>query len=212
MDAFAALHANISACRLCAADFAARAPGLTPRPVLWAAAQARVLITGQAPGARVHLSGQPFTDPSGARLREWLGLSEAAFYDKAQIAILPMGFCYPGTAPRGGDYPPPRRCAETWRAKALAALPARRLTLLLGHSAWDWHRRTAGAGRALPESLSDAVAAWPALSAEGLWALPHPSWRTRAWVAARPWFEAALLPALRAALQKALRPERPAHG
>lgn len=126
------LVAEISACRLCAARFAATATAHAPRPVPWFAPGARILIAGQAPGMRVHQTGRPFSDASGVRLRQWLGMNEAEFYDRARVAIVPMAFCFPGYDARGADLPPPPICAATWRARVIAALPDLRLTLLVG--------------------------------------------------------------------------------
>ena len=179
---------DIRACRLCADRFAATETGHAPRPVLRAAPTARLLIAGQAPGARVHASGTPFTDPSGDRLRDWLGLDPAAFYDIARVAILPMAFCFPGYR-TGADLPPPPVCARTWRARLMAALPDLRLILPIGGYAQKWHLD--GAGR-----VTDTVARWRDY-APGAIPLPHPSWRNTAWLNRNPWFAAELLPALR---------------
>lgn len=192
MTGITALQDQISACRLCADRFAATKTAHQVRPVVWFDASARLLIAGQAPGARVHGTGQPFTDASGDRLRHWLGLSEAAFYDRKRVAIVPMAFCFPGYDAKGADLPPPAICAQTWRAQVLSALPAVRLTVLLGGAAIHWHL-----GRRL---VGDTVAAWRQFGAQGVFPLPHPSWRTTAWEARSPWFGAQLLPQLRAAL------------
>jgi uracil-DNA glycosylase len=186
---------HIRGCRLCEPRFAATATAHAPRPVVWFAPDARVLIAGQAPGTRVHASGRPFTDPSGDRLRGWLGLDEATFYDRTRIAIVPMAFCFPGQDAKGADLPPPLLCAATWRRQVMAALPRVRLTVLLGGAAIRWHL---GPGRVM-----DHVAAW-ARHAPALWPLPHPSWRTSAWRARAPWIDDDLLPALRADLRKVL--------
>ena len=186
---------KIRACRLCAARFAATATAHAPRPVVWTDPRARVLIAGQAPGARVHESGQPFTDPSGDRLRDWLGLDAATFYDRAQIAILPMAFCFPGYNAKGADLPPPPICAQTWRAPLIASLDRVRLTLLVGGYAQKWHLGTRNVTETVRDWRSHAPAIFP---------LPHPSWRNTAWLKRNPWFEADLLPELRAALARAL--------
>ncbi len=128
----ARLIEEIRACRLCAGRFAATATGHAPRPVVWFAPGARLLIAGQAPGARVHASGRPFTDASGERLRGWLGLEEAAFYDRSRVAIVPMAFCFPGHDAKGADLPPPPLCAATWGQRVGAALPGLRLRVLVG--------------------------------------------------------------------------------
>jgi uracil-DNA glycosylase len=164
--------------------------------VLRARPGAPILIAGQAPGARVHASGLPFDDPSGDRLRAWMGVDRAAFYDLARIAILPMAFCFPGHDRRGADLPPPPVCAATWRAALLAALGAPRLTLLVGGAAQRWHL-----GR--PAGVTDTVRGWRDLG-QGVLPLPHPSWRNTAWLRRNPWFAAEVLPELRARVAAAL--------
>lgn len=187
---------DIRACRLCADRFAATATRHSPRPVVWFRPGARVLIVGQAPGARVHESGRPFTDPSGDRLRAWLGMDEATFYDRDKIAILPMGFCFPGYDAKGSDLPPPMICADTWRDKVMGALGEVRLTLLVGGYAQKWHL-----GR--KQGVTETVRSWRD-HAPGLYPLPHPSWRNTAWLRKNPWFEAELLPDLRQRLEEVL--------
>jgi uracil-DNA glycosylase len=187
----AALLREVAACRVCAD----RLP-LGPRPVLHVSATARLLIASQAPGTRVHEAGISFWDASGDRLRRWLEMDEAMFYDAARVAILPMGMCYPGRLPNGGDAPPRPECAPLWRARLLAAMPAVRLTLLVGSYAQAW---ALGPGR-----VGDRVRDWRDHLARGLFPLPHPSWRTGAWEAANPWFGESVLPALRAAVAEAL--------
>jgi len=177
------LLAQIRACRLCA-------DCLEPRPVLQFDPAARLLVVGQAPGSRVHATGVPFNDPSGDRLRDWLGLSREQFYDARRVALLPMGFCYPGRG-RGGDLPPPRRCADTWREPLLAQLEAVELTLLVGRYAIDWHLRPPR-GR----SLTETVRQWRRYAPDRL-PLPHPSPRNNRWLRDRPWFEAEVVPYLR---------------
>ena len=175
---------EIRACRICEAELPHG-----PRPVLQASPSAVILIAGQAPGRRVHESGIPFQDPSGDRLRAWLGVSEAEFYDPRRIAIVPMGFCYPGTG-SSGDRPPRRECAPAWRERVLDALVNVRLTLVLGAYAQAWHLGT-------ERTVTEAVQAWKEAWPDRL-ALPHPSPRNRAWFKRNPWFEADVLPALRA--------------
>ena len=190
------LQDEIRACRLCAERFAATATGHAPRPVVWFGPRARLLIAGQAPGARVHSSGQPFTDRSGDRLREWTGLSVEAFYDRERVAIVPMAFCFPGYDAKGADLPPPPICAATWRQRVLESLPDVRLTLLVGGAAMHWHL---GAG-----SVKERVRNWREDAARGLWALPHPSWRNTGWLKANPWFDSDVLPELRAMVRKVM--------
>lgn len=181
-----ALLREVRACRVCAAHLP-----LGPRPVLRARATARLLIVGQAPGTRVHETGIPWNDPSGDRLRAWLDLGRETFYDEARIAIVPMGFCYPGRNPRGGDNPPRPECAPLWHPPLVEALPRLALTLLVGRYAQAFYlgpRRRA--------SLTETVRAWAGYGPQVL-PLPHPSWRNTAWLRNNPWFETELLPALR---------------
>lgn len=191
-----ALARRVRACEACAERFAATASGHAPRPVLQIGPRARLLIASQAPGIRAHRSGRPFSDPSGVRLRAWLGLDEATFYDPSRVAILPMAFCFPGHDAKGGDLPPPAICAELWRDELLAAHPAIELVILAGRAAMAFHDPAA---RRL--SLSVVVGAWEErLSAARrplLFPIPHPSWRNNAWLGRNPWFEAEALPALR---------------
>lgn len=193
------LEAAIHDCRLCAGDFARTVTAHQPRPVVWLRPGARALVAGQAPGARVHISGRPFTDPSGDRLRAWLGLDEAAFYDRDRVAILPMAFCFPGYDAKGADLPPPRRCAETWREAVLAHLPKVRITFLVGAYAQAWHLgRAATAG-----GVTATVARWKDY-APAIFPLPHPSWRNTGWLKRNPWFAEELLPAARQRLKDVL--------
>lgn len=191
-----ALLSEISACRLCAERFAATQTAHAPRPVFQYAPGARILIAGQAPGARVHESGRPFTDPSGDRLRDWMGVGEDVFYDAGKVAIFPMGFCFPGYNARGADLPPPPVCARTWRAQLMAALGEMPLTLLVGGYAQKWHLSTKA-------SVTDTVARWRD-TAPQVFPLPHPSWRNTAWLKKHPWFETELLPVLRARVREVL--------
>jgi len=185
------LLAKVRACRICEAHLPHG-----PRPVVRIAGSVRLLIIGQAPGTRVHESGVPWDDASGDRLRDWTGLSKDVFYDEARVAIMPMGFCFPGTG-KSGDLPPRPECAPTWHDKLLAHLPDVRLTLLVGSYAVA---RYGGKGR---DSLSERVQAGPSRT-DGYLPLPHPSWRSQAWTKARPWFEADVLPVLRRKVSQAL--------
>ncbi len=187
---------DIRACRLCAARFAATATAHEPRPVVWFAPTARLLIAGQAPGARVHASGRPFTDASGYRLRDWTGLSAPEFYDRTRVAIVPMAFCFPGYNARGADLPPPPLCAATWRARVMDVLPQVRLRLLVGGHAIRWHVGL--------RDVTAAVADWRRHSENGIFPLPHPSWRNTGWLTRNPWFAADLLPVLRARVRAVL--------
>ncbi|ABD56569.1 uracil-DNA glycosylase family protein [Jannaschia sp. CCS1] len=190
------LAQDIAACQICADRFAQTYPGHAPRPVVWFRPGARILVAGQAPGMRVHRSGQPFTDPSGDRLRDWMGVDEKTFYDKDRVAILPMAFCFPGYDAKGADLPPPKICARTWRGPLLDALGRVRLTLLVGGYAQGWHLGDKTTVTARVEAWRDhAPAVFP---------LPHPSWRNTGWLKRHPWFEAELLPVLRARVAEEL--------
>lgn len=182
MTDFADLVAQVRACRVCA-----DALPLGPRPVFQVAPSAQLLIASQAPGTKVHASGVPFSDPSGERLREWMGVDAETFYDEERIAILPMGFCYPGRG-QSGDAPPRPECARLWRPDLLAQMPALRLTLLVGTYAQE---AALGPGR-----MSDRVRDFRSYLPR-YFPLPHPSWRSRIWAANNPWFEAEVLPELR---------------
>ncbi|HRP11936.1 MAG TPA: uracil-DNA glycosylase family protein [Terricaulis sp.] len=186
-----ALVAEIRACRACELPHA-------PRPVVWVDSRARILIAGQAPGRRVHESGVPWDDPSGDRLRQWLQMERAAFYDRTKIAVAAMGFCYPGTV-KGADLPPRRECAPLWRGKLLPLLKNVRLTLLVGSYAQRYHL-----GAAAKPTLGETVRAWRDYP-PSVMPLPHPSWRNSAWLKRNPWFEEELLPDLRARVSSALR-------
>ena len=184
---------EISACQACV-DYLP----LGPRPVLQMAASARVLIIGQAPGRKVHLSGIPWSDDSGERLRTWMGVSRPVFYDKSTIAIVPMGFCYPGSAGRGGDNPPRPECATLWHDRLVHHLPDLQLTLLVGQYA---HRRYLGLRR--KPSLTETVKAFAQYGPQ-LFPLPHPSWRSALWARQHPWFDQIVIPELQATLRKTL--------
>ena len=190
------LLAEIRACRLCVDEPLGAPLPHDPRPVLQISASARLAIFGQAPGVRVHASGRPFTDPSGVRLRQWLGLDEATFYNAARIAIAPMGFCFPGQDAKGADLPPRRECAPRWRARVMATLKNLRTTVLVGSYAQAWHLGERS-------GLTETVARWREF-APRVFPLPHPSWRNNAWLKKNSWFEAELLPDLRGAVRDAL--------
>jgi uracil-DNA glycosylase len=188
------LSARIKACRICLEAPKGRPLQHEPRPVFQVSSTARLLIVGQAPGTRVHASGRPFTDPSGVRLRQWLGIDESLFYDERHVAIVPMGFCFPGQDAKGADLPPRPECAPAWRSKLLSHLKDVRLVICLGRSAQYWHL-----GELAGEDLTEAVRNWRrglALHPKVL-ALPHPSWRNNAWLNRNPWFAEKLLPVLR---------------
>ena len=191
-DAFETLLAEARACQACA--------GLLPhdpRPVVQASPAARVLIIGQAPGSKVHASGVPWDDDSGDRLREWTGLSRETFYDARQVALVPMGLCYPGKA-SGGDLPPRKECAPLWHERLIAGMLGLRLTLLVGQYAQKTYLP-----RELRGSLTDAVRRHREAPA-GIIPLPHPAWRSRLWMQRHPWFEAEVLPLLQRRVREAL--------
>jgi uracil-DNA glycosylase len=192
--ALAEAAAAASACRLCAAHLP-----LGPRPIFQLSPRARLLLVSQAPGTQAHLSGIPWNDKAGDRLRDWLGLDRAGFYAET-LAILPMGLCYPGRLPRGGDAPPRPECAPLWHPRLAPPMRGIRLTLLLGRYAI-----ASRLGPAAARDLTGTVAGFAGLLRQGVFALPHPSWRTRVWAEARPWFAAEALPALRLAVAAALR-------
>lgn len=180
------LYKDIRACELCKSDMQR-----APNPILQVSSTARILVAGQAPGNLADLSGKPFTDPSGDRLRAWMGVDEAEFYDASRIAIVPMGFCFPGYDKTGSDIPPMQRCAPTWRRQLLQAMPNIKLTLLIGGYAQKWHL-----GDRAEKTLRDTVAKWTEFASEDMFTTPHPSWRNNAWLKRNPWFEADLLPVL----------------
>lgn len=180
-----AVLADIAACRACAGELPHE-----PRPVVRVAPTNRLLICGQAPGRRVHESGLPFDDPSGERLRDWMGIDRAAFYGP-RIGVAAMAFCFPGTNSKGGDYPPPRRCAALWRPQLMAALPRMELTLLVGGHAQAW-----ALGTRMKATMTETVRTWRDYGPD-LLPMPHPSWRNTAWLKRNPWFEDEVIPYLR---------------
>ena len=183
------LAAAIRGCRRCAERFAGTATAHAPAPVVWLSAEAPVLIASQAAGVRAHGRGRPFDDASGDRLRGWLGVDRAAFYDRRRFAFAPMSFCFPGYDAKGADLAPPPVCAAIWRARVLAAMSQVRLTLLVGGAALRWHLG--------PGPVAEAVRRWRE-APPGVVPLPHPSWRNSGWLKRNPWFEAELVPSLRA--------------
>lgn len=191
---FETLLRRVRACSLCASELPAG-----PRPIVQMHPSARILIAGQAPGRRVHESGIPFDDPSGDRLREWMGMERENFYDPHLVAILPMGFCYPGSGP-SGDLPPRPECAREWRQTLLDRLPNIGLTVVLGAWAQRWHLPNA------PRSVTELVRGWRDHWPDVL-PLPHPSPRNNLWLRRNPWFSESVLPALRQRVQELLRSE-----
>ncbi|MDR3463163.1 MAG: uracil-DNA glycosylase family protein [Beijerinckiaceae bacterium] len=193
----------VRACRLCR-DRPLFPPALPhePRPILQVSAQARILVAGQAPGIRAHTSGLPFDDPSGDRLRDWMGINRAQFYDASRLLIVPMGFCFPGHTPDKGDLPPRRECASLWHEALLALMPQVDLVLAIGRHAQAYHFRRLG--RPLPATfkLGDLVRRRlePFAGGPRVFALPHPSWRNSGWLNDNPWFERDVVPDLREAV------------
>jgi len=182
---------DVRACRICEAELP-----LGPRPVVQLASTARLLIVGQAPGSKVHRSGIPWNDASGDRLRDWLGLDRSTFFDEGKVAILPMGFCYPGAGENGGDNPPRPECAPRWHERLLKHLPNLQLTILVGQYA---HRYYLDAGP--KASMTDTVKAFSQYGPQFL-PLPHPSWRSAIWMRKNPWFEGEVIPELRNEVRK----------
>lgn len=192
--------ARVRACRICVENPVGRALQHEPRPVLRPSSSARILIASQAPGTKVHVLGMPFTDASGDRLRNWLGVSSEDFYDTTKFAIVPMGFCFPGQDAKGGDLPPRRECAAAWRAPLMALMPRIDLVLTIGSYAQSWHM---GAARrpSLTETVMDWRTIWDVPSNPKVLPLPHPSWRNTGWLKRNPWFEMDLLPFLRSEIR-----------
>ncbi len=193
MDA-EALAADIRACTIC------HDLPLGPKPIFKLSSKARILIVGQAPGRLTHAAGLPFDDVSGDRLRDWMGVDRATFYDDPRIGILPMGFCYPGKG-SGGDLPPRTECAEAWRTKALAYMPNVELTLVIGRYAMDWHLPDVQGAR-----ISDVARDWQRFWPDHI-VLPHPSPRNNRWLRQNPFFEAELLPRVRERVERILNSE-----
>jgi uracil-DNA glycosylase len=192
-DIVESVAAKARACTICAPYLP-----LGPRPVFRISATAKLLIMGQAPGTKVHASGIPWNDPSGERLRGWLAMDREQFYDQSRIAIVPMGLCYPGRLRNGGDAPPRSECAPLWHGRLLAAMPAIRLTLLIGGYAQSY---VLGKG-----AMTDRVRTFRD-HLPRYFPLPHPSWRTTGWERKNPWFQAEALPELRRAVVEALSPD-----
>ncbi len=194
MVRFVELAKEIRSCTLCSAHLP-----LGPRPVFQARPSARILVVGQAPGTAVHETGIPFNDPSGERLRSWMGVDKETFYNDKLIALVPMGFCYPGRAANGGgDLPPRPECAQAWRQQLLGHLKKIELTLAIGRYAIDWHLT--------PEkraTLTQIVADWPKYWPHVV-PLPHPSPRNTLWLRRNPWVEAELVPQLKGRIKKIL--------
>ncbi|HEV2503792.1 MAG TPA: uracil-DNA glycosylase family protein [Mesorhizobium sp.] len=194
------LVAEVRACRICVETPRGRPLPHEPRPVLRPSSTARILLASQAPGTKVHLSGMPFTDASGDRLRDWLGVTSEEFYDAEKFAIVPMGFCFPGQDAKGADLPPRKECAPAWRAPLMASMPQIDLVLTIGIYAQSWHM---GAARraSLTETVYDWRAIWNTAVGPKVLPLPHPSWRNTGWLKKNPWFEMELLPFLKSEIR-----------
>ncbi len=195
---------EIRACRICRDQPLGAALPHEPRPIFRISATARLCIASQAPGIRAHLSGKPFSDPSGVRLRAWMGVTEEEFYDSAKVAIAPMGFCFPGHDAKRGDLPPRKECALAWRAKLFTTLPHFELILVIGTHAQRYHI----GNNALRPDMTTTIREWwrgPALSSGSrIVLLPHPSWRNNGWLRRNPWFESELAPAMRRLIRETL--------
>ena len=192
-QSLASLEKEIRACTLCTDHLP-----LGPRPVIQVSTSASILIVGQAPGSRVHETGVPFDDPSGDRLRDWLGIDKDVFYDKSKIALVPMGFCFPGTG-KSGDLPPRPECADTWRVKLLEQLPNIKLTIVVGQYAQAWHL-----DKVNKENLTETVRAWKEYWPRAI-PLPHPSPRNNIWLKKNSWFEGNVLPSLKKRIRALLK-------
>ena len=195
------LAARIGKCRICI-DRPLPAPlPHEPRPVVRPSSSARLCIAGQAPGLRVHQSGIPFDDPSGDRLRDWMGVSKDAFYDQSRLAMVPMGFCFPGYNAKKSDLPPRKECAHQWHDQLFELMPQLELVLVIGQYAQAYHM-----GPARRKTLTETVANWRETFAEEripkILPLPHPSWRNSAWLKRNPWFESDILPVLRSEVHR----------
>ncbi|MBS8258880.1 uracil-DNA glycosylase family protein [Roseibium polysiphoniae] len=197
------LEKEISACRICVEEPLAAPLPHEPRPVIQLSDQARICICGQAPGTRVHKSGRPFTDPSGDRLRQWMGVDADTFYDATKVAIVPMGLCFPGLDSKGGDLPPRRECRAHWHDRIFAAMPQIELILVIGQYAQAYHL-----GRDKKKSLTETVGNWREyLEADrqpAVVPMPHPSWRNNSWLKKNAWFESELLPMLQQKIARLL--------
>jgi len=195
------LLSNIRACRICVDAPEGKPLAHEPRPVFRVSPTARLAVCSQAPGTRVHKSGVPFTDASGDRLRNWMGVSAQEFYDESRVAIIPMGFCFPGQDANGADLPPRSECAKTWHRSLFARLRQIQLVLAVGCYSQRWHLGDA-AGSTLQETMLDWRKHFRRKMRPRVLPLPHPSWRNNAWLKRNPWFEEDLLPVLRREVRK----------
>ena len=194
-QSLAKLVQEIRSCTLCSKHLP-----LGPRPIIQVSSFAKILIVGQAPGSLVHETGIPFNDPSGDRLRDWLGIDKTVFYDDQKIALVPMGFCFPG-AGKSGDLPPRPECAQAWRGKLLGQLFNIQLTIIIGQYAQAWHL-----GRSNQENVTETVLNWKSYWPKAI-PLPHPSPRNNIWLKKNPWFEEVVVPALKRKVKAVLKPD-----
>ena len=203
---FVRLVKEIEACRICRDQPRGSPLPHEPRPVLRVSSTARLLIAGQAPGTRVHASGIPFTDPSGDRLRDWMGIGGEVFYDNSRVAIIPMGFCFPGLDARKADLPPRAECRTAWHDRLMAAMPQVETILVIGNYARDYHFERLGLTEYKKAGLTEIIQCWRDFSRRKplVIPLPHPSWRNSGWLKKNPWFEIELLPVLRAEVARLL--------
>lgn len=192
-DEMESLLRGIRACRVCETELP-----LGPRPIVKASKTAKILIIGQAPGTKVHETGIPWNDPSGNRLREWMDVDSATFYDENRIAIMPMGFCYPGHIEKGGDAPPRPECAPLWHDKLKEQMSSIQLTLLVGQYAQRYYL-----GKRGKKTLTETVRCWQEYQPDSF-VTPHPSWRSATWLKKNPWFEEEILPVMRARIKDLL--------
>jgi uracil-DNA glycosylase len=204
-ETFETFIGTIRACRVCR-DQPRYGKKLAhePRPIIQVSETARICIASQAPGIRVHDSGRAFDDPSGIRLRQWLGVDENEFYDSSKIAIIPMGFCFPGLRPDGSDLPPRQECAEIWRTRLFAQLPKLELLLVIGGYAQRWHLGPEATRQGVDETVRLWRQVYRADTSLRVFPLPHPSWHNNRWLKRNPWFESDMLPVLQADIRNVL--------
>ena len=204
MSTIVKLAKEIRSCRICVENPVGTPLPHDPRPVVRLSSTARLCIAGQAPGLRVHESGMPFTDPSGDRLRDWMGLTSEEFYDQSRLAIVPMGFCFPGYDAKKSDLPPRKECVFTWHDRIFQSMPQLELIVVIGQYAQAYHM-----GEKRKKTLTETVARWRETFNEDvtpkILPLPHPSWRNSAWLKKNPWFERDVLPVLRAEVERLMR-------
>jgi uracil-DNA glycosylase len=195
-----ALVALIESCQTCCISPIGRPLPHLPRPVVRLSARARILLAGQAPGARVHASGKPYDDPSGTRLRQWMNVTPEVFYDRGQVALLPMGFCFPGRDNKGADLPPRRECRQIWHERVMMLLPQIETILAIGQYAQAFHLKRLGLAHLAEGGLAATVARWALIATYGpptIIPLPHPSWHNNSWLKKNAWFEAEVVPEIR---------------